>query len=134
MKASLGVLLMMGAHKLSQFKDYFSNDPVLAVSYVLAIFTKACFDQLLESIHLVDNQQPPPHDRPHDKLWKLRPFLNDLCNNFRDHFHIGQNVSTDELMVKGNGHNPHKQYMPAKPVKRGPKIWELGCSDCCSSL
>lgn len=36
-------------------------------------------------------------------------------------------------MVKGKGRNPIKQYMPAKPIKRGSKLWCLGCS-CCAYL
>ena len=30
--------------------------------------------------------------------------------------------------MKGKGRNPVKQYMPAKPIKRGSKLWCIGCS------
>ena len=36
-------------------------------------------------------------------------------------------------MVKGKGRNPVKQYMPAKPIKRGSKLWCIGCS-CCAYM
>jgi hypothetical protein len=56
-----------------------------------------------------------------------------LKDSFTEHYDIGQNVSIDEHMVKGKGWNPFKQYMPQKPIKRGTKIWELGCA-CCAYL
>lgn len=33
-------------------------------------------------------------------------------------------------MVKGKVKNPVKQYLPMKPIKRGSKVWALGCSCC----
>ena len=36
-------------------------------------------------------------------------------------------------MFKGKAHNPMKQNMPMKPVKRGSKLWHIGCS-CCAYL
>lgn len=131
MRAFIGVLYMMGIHRLPQFRDYFSNDYVLGVPAVQAVFSRKRFWQLWSNIHLVDNENTIPAGQPgHDKLFKLRPFLQALRTSFREYFYIGQNVSVDEHMVKGKGRNPNKQYMPAKPVKRGTKIWELGCSDC----
>ena len=131
MKAFIGVLYLMGIHRLPQFNDYFSKDFVLGVPAVQAVFTQRRFYQLWSNIHLVNNEDAVPAGQPgHDKLFKLRQFLQTLRNTFRDHFYIGQNVSVDEHMVKGKGRNPFKQYMPAKPVKRGTKIWCIGCSDC----
>ena len=54
----------------------------------------------------------------------------ELVPSFQDHFYVGQNVSVDEIMIKGKGKNPIKQYLPMKPIKRGSKIWALACSDC----
>ena len=54
----------------------------------------------------------------------------ELLSSFKDHFYIGQNVSVDEIMIKGKGKNPTKKYLPMKPIKRGSKIWALACSDC----
>lgn len=122
---------MMGIHRLPQFNDYFAKDYVLGVPAIQAVFTQRRFHQLWGNIHLANNEDAIPAGQPgHDKLYKLRQFLQALRRTFRDFFHIGQNVSIDEHMVKGKGRNPCKQYMPAKPVKRGTKIWEMGCSDC----
>lgn len=63
-----------------------------------------------------------------DKLFKIRPIIKILKNSFRDYYNFGQNVSVDKAMVKGKGWNPLKQYMPMKPVKRGSKLWCIGCS------
>ena len=34
----------------------------------------------------------------------------------------------DEAMIKFQGRSSFKQYMPAKPIKRGIKVWVLGDS------
>lgn len=49
---------------------------------------------------------------------------------FQEKYYIGQNKSVDEMMVKGKGKNTVKQYLPLKPIKRGSKVWALGCSCC----
>ena len=88
----------------------------------------------LSNIHLADNEKYV--DRNHqdyDKLYKKRPMMTILKQSFQINYSLGKNVSVDEAMVKGQGHNPVKQYMPMKPIKRGSKLWCIGCS-CCTYL
>ena len=77
-----------------------------------------------------DLSRPKKGEQGYDKIWKIRPMLVALVPSFQDHFYIGQNVSVDEIMIKGKGENPIKQYLPMKPIKHGSKIWALACSDC----
>ncbi|XP_064635786.1 piggyBac transposable element-derived protein 3-like [Lineus longissimus] len=133
-KAFQGVLVLMGIHIVPAFKDYFSSDELLSVPAVTKVFPKNRFFELRGNLHLADNETAVPRDDPnYDKLYKLRPLLNTLQTTFRQYFEPGQNCAVDEHMVKGKGRYPCKQYMPAKPIKRGTKIWELGCS-CCAYI
>ena len=82
----------------------------------------------------MDNQKAVDRNhKDYDKLNKIRAMITILKKSFQSNFNLGQNVSVDEAMVKGKGRNSIKQYMPMKPVKRGSKLWCIGCS-CCAYL
>ena len=61
-----------------------------------------------------------------------------LGKSFKENFNLGQNVSVDEAMVKGKGHTPVKQYMPANQSKGdqscgalvAPVVHTYGISSC----
>ncbi|KAH3829092.1 hypothetical protein DPMN_131080 [Dreissena polymorpha] len=44
-----------------------------------------------------------------------------MSGTFGDCYTLGKQVVVDEAMVKFNGHISMKQYMQAKPIKRGIK-------------
>ena len=58
-----------------------------------------------------------------DKLYKIRPFLEDLKTNFKLQYNPPCEQAVDEAMVKYKGRTSLKQYMPIKPIKRGIKLW-----------
>lgn len=68
----------------------------------------------------------PDKNRPtYDKLYKVRPFLNMMQENFEKYFFPNREVAVDEYMIKFKGRNSMKQYLPLKPIKRGYKVWML---------
>ena len=132
-RAFVGLLFGMGLHKVPEMKHYFCADWVLGVPAFAQVFTSKRWHQLWNYLHLADNDdltRPKKGEQGYDKIWKIRPMFVELVPSFQDHFYIGQNVSVDEIMIKGKGKNPIKQYLPMKPIKRGSKIWALACSDC----
>ena len=66
---------------------------------------------------------PKVGDDNFDKLYKVRPYLNKLNQQFDECYHPSQNQSVDESMIKFKGRCAFKQYMPMKPTKRGYKVW-----------
>jgi len=57
-------------------------------------------------LHLADNDdlaRPKKGEQGYEKIWKIQPMFVELVPSFQDHFHIGQNVSVDEIMIKGKG-------------------------------
>lgn len=136
MRAFIGLLFFLGIHRLPEINNYFSSNWVFSVPAFARVFTRARFWQLWSNLHLADNNdatRPARNEPGYDKIWKLRPLFKKLVDSFQEKFYIGQNVSVDEMMVKGKGKNPLKQYLPLKPIKRGSKVWALGCS-CCSYI
>ena len=60
-----------------------------------------------------------------DKLYKLRPFIDKLSENFQKAFNPNETMAVDESMIKFKGRSSLKQFMPKKPIKRGYKVWVL---------
>jgi len=107
---------------------YWSKDPALGVPFVKHVMTRDRFDKLNQYLHLNNNENFVPRGQPnHDKLFKVRPFLEAVMKNFREEYRPKQNSSMNEAMVGFKGQLSMKQYLPLKPVKRGIKIWE--CPD-----
>ena len=67
----------------------------------------------------------PPGSPDYNKLGKVQPVIDSLCESFQSVYTPGKNVSVDEAMIPFKGQSTLKQYMPMKPVKRGIKVWAL---------
>ena len=77
-------------------------------------------------LHFVDNDSLPAYGDPsYSKIQKVKPVLTYISTKLYEAFVPGRDLSVDEAMVKYKGRSSIKQYMPAKPVKRGFKIWML---------
>ena len=48
-----------------------------------------------------------------------------LISSFQKNYKFGRHGLIDETMVKFKGRSSFKQYLPAKPIERGYKIWRL---------
>lgn len=125
-KTFIGINLLMGIKKLPSYRDYWSTKPSLHDSYISRLSTVHRFGWHLSNIHLNDNNLMPNRGSPNfDKLYKVRPFLEQLKKNFKACLCPHENLAVDESMIKFKGRSTIKEYMPAKPVKRGYKVWML---------
>jgi hypothetical protein len=80
------------------------------------------FNQTWRYLHLQDNRYPDNNDR----LWKVRWYLDHLYHRFEEVYKPPEGTYTiDESMVKFKGRLSFRQYMPAKPIKWGLKVWSL---------
>lgn len=124
LKIFFGINILMGIKKLPSYRDYWSDNPQMHDSYISSLMTVNRFGFFLSHMHINDNSKEPKRGDPrYDKLYKLRPLLDELSQNFKECFKPGQYQSIDESMIKFKGKSSMKQYMPAKPVKRGYKCW-----------
>ncbi|GBP23665.1 PiggyBac transposable element-derived protein 4 [Eumeta japonica] len=112
--------LVMGIKKLPSYRDYWSSAPDLHDSYVSKFMSFNRFSCLLNNLHVNDNSVVTNRTDPkYDKLYKIRPLLDILQNNFQKNYKPSERVAIDESMIKFKGRNSLKQYMPKKPTKRG---------------
>ena len=87
------------------------------------------FELLLKFLHLNDGDAQPARGEPgHDKLFKVRPFLDLLLENFKSTYQPGQHISIDESVISYKGRLSFIQYLPKKPHKWGLKAWVLADS------
>ncbi|KAK3791503.1 hypothetical protein RRG08_055526 [Elysia crispata] len=127
LRGFFGLNIVMGYHTLPSYKLYWSNQPDLAVPLMPSTMSKTRFEQFLSNLHVNDDAD---RNRPaHDKLWKLRPLLDSLNNNFIKFYDIKREQSIDESMILFKGRSCLKQYCPMKPIKRGFKMWVRADSD-----
>ena len=121
MRFFFGLQIMMGIKQQPEYRDYWSQDPVLGDTYISSRITRNRYTDLSKYLHLTD----PATEDGADKLTKVRPFLTHLQRSFPQLFTPGVALSLDEAMIKYNGRLKWKQYMPMKPTKWGIKLWVL---------
>ena len=117
--------IAMGIVSLPKLDQYWSTDPILSHPWFRTVMSRDQFREILRYIHVVVNMQSPSHSDPnYDKLWKIRPLITALEKNCRELYSPHPQLSVDESMI-GKKCLSFIQYMPAKPVKWGVKVWVL---------
>ncbi|XP_053381991.1 piggyBac transposable element-derived protein 1-like [Mercenaria mercenaria] len=82
------------------------------------------FQKVSQYFHVSDRDSEPVRgSRDYDRLYKIRPVLDHVSENFLERYDVGSNVSVNEAMIRYTGKLSFCQYMPAKPIKRGIKVW-----------
>ncbi|XP_064461555.1 piggyBac transposable element-derived protein 4-like [Ornithodoros turicata] len=131
LRAFLGVLIKMALIPRTSYRLYWSSDPELGVPSVSAVMTLRRFQKLLQAFHLNDNTKNLPRTDPnHDKLYRIRPLIDELGAAFLRELSPSSFQSVDECMVLFKGRSSLKQYMPMKPTKRGYKVWARADAPC----
>ena len=121
--AFLGIIIAMGILKLPTVRDYWCRKSIFCSTDIAAIMPRNRFEAILRHLHLRNTSVMPPSN--HDKLFRVRPFLEYIGLRFRKAFYPFQPLAVDEMMIAFKGRSSIKQYMPLKPIKRGFKVWAL---------
>ncbi|KAJ2952354.1 hypothetical protein O0L34_g4640 [Tuta absoluta] len=129
-KAYIGMLILMGIHKLPCIEDYWSSDPALGVPEIAETMTLQRFQKISKYLHVNDNEKMPRRGEENfDKLYKIRTLLDQINQKCQNNANNTKSQSIDESMIKFKGRSALKQYMPLKPIKRGYKVWARADSD-----
>mmetsp|Transcript_28371 Transcript_28371/g.67599 ORF Transcript_28371/g.67599 Transcript_28371/m.67599 type:complete len:1231 (+) Transcript_28371:374-4066(+) len=128
--AWFGILLIIGATKMRSWRILWMESQALNCNWIQNAMSFNSFQQIKNYIHFVDSSKSvkPGHPRFHP-LQKIQPFLDMLLKQIRKAYTLGQFLSADESMIKYKGKAIRfVQYMPAKPIKHGIKVFALCCS------
>uniref|UniRef100_A0A3Q3EL87 PiggyBac transposable element-derived protein domain-containing protein n=1 Tax=Labrus bergylta TaxID=56723 RepID=A0A3Q3EL87_9LABR len=115
----LGMYIHMGLVQMSSVRAYWEMETRLPA--VCHVMSRDRFLKLLTVIHFQDNLSVSD-DAKKDKLWKLRPWLQKLREQFL-YIPPEESHAVDEIMVPFKGKSHLRVYMPAKPHKWGFKMW-----------
>ena len=126
MKAFLALCFGMGILRLPEKTDYWRQNKWMFCTSYNRVMSRDRFHQIWRYLHIQNNEELP--DTP-DKLWKVRWFLEYLNGKFGEIYVPYENFTVDESMIKFKGRLSFRQYLPAKPVKWGVKVWVLAESD-----
>ncbi|XP_053968346.1 piggyBac transposable element-derived protein 3-like [Anastrepha ludens] len=120
-KRYIGILLYMGVLKLPQLKMAWSKD--LNLTAITDSMPRGKFEKIKQCLHFNDNtKQSKKGDLNYDKLYKIRPLLDSLKENFGK-LPQEEHQSIDEQIIAFKGRSSFKQYNPAKPHKWGLKMF-----------
>jgi hypothetical protein len=82
------------------------------------------FQKISKYLHINNNERMPKRGETNlDKLYKIRPLLDQINKRCQNNAKNTKSQSIDESMIKFKGRSALKQYMPLKPIKRGYKVW-----------
>ena len=129
LKKFLAVIITMGLVVLPQIEDAWSTKWPFATTTFSSILKRDRFSLILRFLHLNDSTQYIPKGQPgYDPLYKLRPFMEPLLDNFKSTYKLGREIAVDESMIGFKGRLHFIQYMPKKPTKWGMKAFVLADS------
>ena len=129
MKKFLGLILTMGLVHKPATHFYWSTDKIFQTPVFNAVMSRNRFNSLLKFFHINDNQNlPNPNDPNQDRLYKLRPVIEELFEKFQSVYTPNQYIAVDESLLLWKGRLIFKQYLPLKRARFRIKLFCL-CED-----
>ena len=110
----IGINVLMGYHKLPSWLDYWKYDLDLSVPFVCSVITRLRFGHILRNLHVNDNSAILAEYK--DKLYKLRPLITSLKENFVKLYDASRYLSVDESMILFKRQSSINQYNQKKTI------------------
>ncbi|XP_056108147.1 piggyBac transposable element-derived protein 4-like [Rhinichthys klamathensis goyatoka] len=129
----IGLLLYMAMVKLDSIADYWRQNHFFSLPLPVQIMPRDRYRALSWNLHLSDPEEDVQNDKKkgtadHDKLFRLKPLMNTIKNACKSFYHPHRDVAVDERMVASKAKTGMTQYMKAKPIKWGFKLFVLADS------
>ncbi|GLV46810.1 hypothetical protein CBL_20956 [Carabus blaptoides fortunei] len=120
----LGGLMLSGYAKYPNKRLYWSKQCDVPTILSENIRLKR-FESILRNLHLNDNA----NYNKNDKLYKLRPLISALNENYKKFGGMDEKLSIDESMIPYYGKHYAKQFIRGKPIRFGYKCWAICTSN-----
>ena len=117
----LAILYTSGYAPLPRRRLYWDQGDDVHNNAISAAMPRNRFDELMQCLHVADNDNLPPGDR----FAKVRPLFTALNKRFLMMFPGDLNLSIDESMVPYFGMHSAKQFIRGKPIRFGFKVWSM---------
>ena len=125
----IALLILMGIIRYPQLDDYWSKSWPFATTTFSKVMSRDRFSLILKFFHLNDHTMYIRKGLPgYDPLFKIRPLLEPLVENFQNAYNLGRHISIDESMIRFKGRIWFLQYIAKKPHKWGMKAFVVADS------
>ena len=114
----------MGLNPLPQYKLYWHQNDFIGSGGVKKTMTCRRYQKQTQYLHVSDKaNELAENSADYDKLYKICPVLNIVQGSFAESYKPGQNHTIHKDKIAFKGRLSYVQYIPAKPIKRGIKVW-----------
>lgn len=118
-----GICLYMSIIQLPSTRSYWNQS--LEIPNISGAMTCNRFEEIKRFMHFNDNTVQIPYGQPgHDKLFKIRPFLNKIRERLL-RVPKEEHMAVDEQIIPTKARSSLKMYNPQKPHKWGYKVFVL---------
>ena len=119
-------LIAMGLVCKGSIPKYWDPGETMKTAFFGTYMGQNMFLSIMSNLQVSDSTLVLPHNHPnHDKLFKVRPFLDMMDKNFKQSYKCGRDLSFDEWCCPFKGRLKFKCYNPSKPNKWHIKIFEV---------
>ena len=121
----LGLYFAMGLVQKPSISAYWERNKITSTPGFGQTMPRERFGSILRFLHFVDNNSAPPREEDRDRLFKIRPVIEELRHQFQLNYILSREISIDETMVKFKGRKFYRQFLPSKPIRFGFKLFTL---------
>jgi len=126
MHGFLAILILQSTVKLPKYEMYWTTNCFVELPGIRSLIARDRFEIILQYLHVADNSCLLPSGDPNcDKLFKIRPMLDHLIQQWQSAYHPSRDVSVDESIVAFKGRSHMIVYKPNKSHKWGINAWVL---------
>ena len=124
LQALLSLSLYMGVVKKPSLAHYWSRSLPYKEYFAPSVMSRDRYAAILAMLHFNDNgNYIPVGEDGHDKLFKIQPVLDKLCQKFETLYYPAQKLSLDKGTCAFKGRLGFKVYNPNKPNKWGIRLF-----------
>ena len=121
----LGLYFAMGLAQKPSISAYWERNKITSTPAFGKTLPRQRFGSILRFLHFVDNNSAPPREEERDRLFKIRPVIEELRRQFQLNYIPSREISIDETMVNFKGRKFFRQFLPSKPIRFGFKLFTL---------
>jgi hypothetical protein len=120
-RALFGTLLLMSTARMDRLKRYW--DKTYGWARVMSLWSRDRFFAVFNALSVHGGDDPSDPDT--DRMWAVRPFVNELNERFAAALVPGRDLCVDETMIAFRGDHPSIQMMKNKPIRIGFKCFTI---------
>uniref|UniRef100_A0A3Q2W9V5 Laccase domain-containing protein 1-like n=1 Tax=Haplochromis burtoni TaxID=8153 RepID=A0A3Q2W9V5_HAPBU len=129
----LAIIVFTGLVSVHHRADYWKREWPYNFHFPQEYMSRNRFEAIVWSLHLSnlkdDEENQKKRNTPqYDRLFKIKLLYDQIVNACKANFQPYENICIDERMVASKARISVKQYMKAKPTKRGYKLFVLADS------